>query len=80
MHKMTCESDSLFSNRKYILINTGYNYSMHILWLPRCDIAQGCLPGTPNQLNKIQFVNPYKVTVKQFCYPKIGLATCFSIW
>ena len=28
-------------------INTGYNYFMYILWLPRCHIALGCLPVTP---------------------------------
>ena len=28
--------------------------------------------------NKLQFVHLDKVTVKLFCYPKIGFATCFS--
>ena len=51
------DSDSLFSNPKYIhnllyiyiniCINTGYNYFMYILWLPRGHIALGCLPVTP---------------------------------
>ena len=50
------DSDSLFSNpNTYIIcyiyinmcINTGYTYFMYILWLPRCHIALGCLPVTP---------------------------------
>ena len=54
------DSDSLFSNPKYIhnllyiyiniCINTGYNYFMYILWLPRGHIALGCLPVTPLML------------------------------